>query len=314
VGRLASEKKDFLEWAGPLLADGTLLICGTTVATASCSTHNCSSKRYDLKVGVGLHSPTYNSMISPAMHPSLPTKKTRRSVLRGLVGVSVASVLGVQAGRAATPDDVLSKGARKLGQKIKRALNLGDEQPLPLRGRPHLSDTQRALLPQGCEEGFHGLPDEKKAIFFILTEACDSVDFDLKGQKLKGGLAGIREDRLFFDSDPEAMARFKEEIRKGIAAEHFLAAKPNAEHHPGMSDKGVRENRSKDSLQAGVGPEGAFIDMDHWNPLFGLFHKLGHLLECQAGYRMNYLAAAQRRGLMRWRDEMAAFASRHGAP
>jgi hypothetical protein len=51
-----------------------------------------------------------------------------------------------------------------------------------------------------------------------------------------------------------------------VARGQFKAEKPFGPFHKGMSDWGVRENRSKYTVQIGFGKDGAFVDMDRYNP------------------------------------------------
>lgn len=67
------------------------------------------------------------------------------------------------------------------------------------------------------------------------------------------------------------MARLKASVAEATQAGKFSPDQPLSLFHGGMSESGVRENRAKYALQMGFGPEGAFVDMDRYNPRQGGF-------------------------------------------
>lgn len=84
-------------------------------------------------------------------------------------------------------------------------------------------------------------------------------------------LSEVRTDRLLFAAG--STAAFAQSIQ---ASGQFSSAKPIEREHPGMSGFGGRQNRTFNSLQYGVGPSGAFIDIDIGNPDNGLLGAIVH--------------------------------------
>lgn len=82
---------------------------------------------------------------------------------------------------------------------------------------------------------------------------------------------GIHQDRLFFV--PESVPQLQSRIASNPP---FSYDRPEETLHPGMAIWGARQNVLRDSLQVGTGGSGAFVDIDLWNPSFGLFGAIMH--------------------------------------
>lgn len=144
-----------------------------------------------------------------------------------------------------------------------------------LKAYEELSTAQKGLLGSNGEALYAGLSSKQRGVFLLLTQRLERNGVDLSGLQLKGGAEGIRGSNLRFDllfePNPEAMARFKSSVQDAVKAGKFSVDQPSSVFHKGMSEWGVRENRSKYSMQIGFGPEGAFVDMDRYNPKQGGF-------------------------------------------
>lgn len=144
-----------------------------------------------------------------------------------------------------------------------------------LKAYEELSATQKNLLGANGEALYSGLSSKQRGVFLLVTQRLEKNGVDLSGLQLKGGAEGIRGSNLRFDllfePNPEAMARFKGSIQDAVKAGKFTQDKVSSVFHKGMSDWGVRENRAKYAMQIGFGPEGAFVDMDRYNPRQGGF-------------------------------------------
>jgi hypothetical protein len=144
-----------------------------------------------------------------------------------------------------------------------------------LKAYEELSAAQKGLLGAKGQEMYAGLSSKQRGVFLLLTQRLERNGVDLSGLQLKGGAAGIRGSNLRFDllfePNPEAMARFKASVQDAVKAGKFSEDPPSSVFHRGMSDWGVRENREKYAMQIGFGPEGAFVDMDRYNPRQGGF-------------------------------------------
>ena len=55
--------------------------------------------------------------------------------------------------------------------------------------------------------------------------------------------------------------------------------------HPGMDEKLARQNVSGPSMQGGLGPGGLFLDIDRFNPDFGLAFAIAHWTRNAVDYR-----------------------------
>lgn len=148
-----------------------------------------------------------------------------------------------------------------------------------LKAYDELDAVQQALLGPTGREMYPGLTPKQRGVFLLITQRLEHNGVDLTGLRLKGGAEGIRGNNLRFDllfePDPAAMDHFKSSVQDGVRAGKFSEDKPLSLFHQGVSDWGVRENRTKYALQLGFGPEGAFVDMDRYNPRQGGF--LNHL-------------------------------------
>jgi len=144
-----------------------------------------------------------------------------------------------------------------------------------LKAYDELSAVQQGLLGENGRGIYENLTPKQRGVFLLLTQRLEHNGVDLTGLQLKGGAEGIRGSNLRFDllfePNPEAMARFKSSVQDAMQAGKFSEDQPSSVFHGGMSDWGVRENRSKYSMQIGFGPEGAFVDMDRYNPKQGGF-------------------------------------------
>lgn len=144
-----------------------------------------------------------------------------------------------------------------------------------LKAYDELSAVQQGLLGDKGREIYEKISPKQRGVFLLLTQRLERNGVDLSGLRLKGGAEGIRGSNLRFDllfePDPEAMARLKSSVQDGIQAGKFSEDQPSSVFHKGMSDWGVRENRAKYALQIGFGSEGAFVDMDRYNPRQGGF-------------------------------------------
>jgi hypothetical protein len=144
-----------------------------------------------------------------------------------------------------------------------------------LKAYEELDAVQQGLLGDGGRELYGRLTSKQRGVFLLLTQRLERNGVDLTGLKLKGGAEGIRGNNLRFDllfePDPAAMARFKASVQGAVQAGRLSEDRPSSVFHGGMSEWGVRENRSKYALQVGFGPEGAFVDMDRYNPRQGGF-------------------------------------------
>ncbi len=144
-----------------------------------------------------------------------------------------------------------------------------------LKAYDELDAVQQGLLGPNGREIYPGLTPKQRGVFLLLTQRLERNGVDLAGLRLKGGAEGIRGNNvrfdLLFEPDPAAMAHFKSSVQDGVRAGKFSEDKPLSLFHQGVSDWGVRENRTKYALQLGFGPAGAFVDMDRYNPRQGGF-------------------------------------------
>ncbi len=142
-----------------------------------------------------------------------------------------------------------------------------------LKAYDELSTVQQELLGEQGRETYEKLSPKQRGVYLLLTQRLERNGVDLSGLRLKGGAEGIRGSNLRFDllfePNPEAMARLKSSVQDGIQAGKFSEDKVSSVFHKGMSDWGVRENREKYAMQIGFGPQGAFVDMDRYNPRQG---------------------------------------------
>ena len=144
-----------------------------------------------------------------------------------------------------------------------------------LKAYEELSAAQKGLLGANGQQLYAGLSSKQRGVFLLLTQRLEKNGVDLSGLQLKGGAEGIRGSNtrfdLLFEPNPEALARFKASVQDAVKAGKFSEDKVSSFFHKGMSDWGVRENRGKYAMQIGFGPEGAFVDMDRYNPRQGGF-------------------------------------------
>lgn len=142
-----------------------------------------------------------------------------------------------------------------------------------------LSDTQRSLLGEPGAEAWNDLTSRQRGVFLLITDRLQKQGFDLTGMKLQGGVSGINNEgvpEIVFDK-PSAQ-NLKSQVEAKIASGDYLRERPNKWMHANASE-GARENRSKFALQIGFGENGAFVDMDRYNPLTSKLNYLKHLAE-----------------------------------
>ena len=137
-----------------------------------------------------------------------------------------------------------------------------------------LSDEQKRLFANPTE--YAKLSPAQRANFLNQTGVLAKNGISLGGAKLKEG--GILTDRLLFEPG-RALEEFKANVLAAISGGIYSSDKPIGNSHPGMSNFGVRENRTLYSQQIGFGPDGAFIDIDIGNPNNGLFGLFIHAIE-----------------------------------
>jgi hypothetical protein len=112
-----------------------------------------------------------------------------------------------------------------------------------------------------------GLNQLERAGFVNITGALEAAGVDLAGLKLQQ--AGVRSDRLLFA--PGSTDDFRKSIKAGTKANPptfnpvGLVARQFG-GHGGMNDYMVRQNVGTNSLQVGFGDDGAFADIDLFNP------------------------------------------------
>jgi hypothetical protein len=88
-------------------------------------------------------------------------------------------------------------------------------------------------------------------------------------------LAEVASDRLLFAAGP-GVTDLQDSLGE---SKNFVSDRPAGGFHPGMADWGYREDRLRNSLQIGGGPQGAFVDIDFFNPRNGLAGAIGHAVE-----------------------------------
>jgi hypothetical protein len=152
-----------------------------------------------------------------------------------------------------------------------------------LKAYEELSPKQQALLGEGGAARYAGLGSKERAAFMVLTTRMEQNGLDSSGMKLKPGPEGIQQDRLLFDAQPaEAMKRFEGSVRSAISRGDFLKDKPSGSlHGGGMNDFGARQWVTREAMQVGLGPGGAFVDIDRFGPrtdLVGIFGHIGEIL------------------------------------
>jgi hypothetical protein len=172
---------------------------------------------------------------------------------------------------------VIGGAVRLFGGKV------GPHSPLPanMRTFAELTPNQQRLLGPDGQRTYDSLPPRNRAAFIVLTTQMDALKVDYSGMQLKGGGPGVHVDRLILEQrpdDPTGQQRFQQSIEAGIQARRFESEKPHGDLHPGQSDFGVRQNVSRESMQIGIGPEGAFVDIDRYNPRNNVLGHLGEVL------------------------------------
>lgn len=142
-----------------------------------------------------------------------------------------------------------------------------------------LNPSQRRLLdPAGGIDiwgGENAIGMELKASFLNITGALSAAGIDYGDARLQPG--GIQSDRLLFAADSTTgLLRSVQSLSKW----KFIHSPPSDSYHPGMSSHGGRQARVLNSLQIGIGPRGAFADIDRGNPWFpiGLAIHFGEII------------------------------------
>lgn len=95
-------------------------------------------------------------------------------------------------------------------------------------------------------------------------------------------LTSIQPDRLTFAND-FALRQFQAAV--GRNAEFICDLLMLESEHPGMARRGYRQAPLKYSLQLGFGDDGAFADIDIWNPLFPGIGPIMHKIEVASNKR-----------------------------
>ncbi|MFN7130783.1 MAG: hypothetical protein ACK4N5_01795 [Myxococcales bacterium] len=154
--------------------------------------------------------------------------------------------------------------------------------PAPVDGlRPwsELTPVQQRLFGAGGERVYAQLSSRQRAIFLLLVQRLERNGADLGGLRLMDPVRTIRPNRILFAPDPVGLARFEASLRRGFDVGTFSSDNVFGGFHPGMASFGARENRRKWSMQIGIGPKGAFVDVDRFNPWTGVSAWLGHFGE-----------------------------------
>lgn len=139
-----------------------------------------------------------------------------------------------------------------------------------------LSAAQKHLLGPSGAQTYLRLSSDNRAVFLLLTRRMDRAGLDYGGLTLKDPLTTIRRNRLLFNPDPAGLARFRASGERSFSQGNLIRDKVFEPFHRGMADWGMRENRRKWSIQLGVGPAGAFVDVDRYNPKADWKAWLGH--------------------------------------
>ncbi len=135
-----------------------------------------------------------------------------------------------------------------------------------------LSPAQRSMLGPGGRKKYMKLDPEQRASFLNITSAMSKAGIDLSGLRIRE----FNSDRVFLE--PKNLDAFRAQLERN---ENFDLDKPKGKFHAGMTDFGVRQGTDLNSLQVGMGPAGAFIDIDRGNPkasVVGFFAHLGELM------------------------------------
>ena len=130
-----------------------------------------------------------------------------------------------------------------------------------------LTADQQALF-GGTAAQWGQLDSKQIAGFLNITGALSAAGVDLSGLGLQPG--GIHQDRLLFT--PESAATLQSRMDNTV----FSYDQPRQDLHPEMASWGARQNVLRYALQVGTGPGGAFVDIDLWNPSFGLLGSIMH--------------------------------------
>lgn len=150
-----------------------------------------------------------------------------------------------------------------------------------------LSLTQQNLLgPQGGERLFESttLTDKQKACFLNITAALDWLRITIDNLVLKSvdqsEQSGIQVDQLLLEpthlDDLQRQVEYAIQNKKILGDRGFIYDKPDKDHQ-GMNDWGARQLVTRESLQVGIGKNGAFIDIDRFGPRTDLVGLFGHI-------------------------------------
>lgn len=142
-----------------------------------------------------------------------------------------------------------------------------------------LSSVQRGLFGAAGEAAYRKLSDKQRQLVLLLSERLFANGIDLQGMRLLEAGQPTRPNRILFAPDSPGMERFKAQLEGAKKAGRFDEDKVFALFHPGMAEDGYREDRSKFSMQIGLGDKGAFVDVDRFHPWTGLKGWLGHFGE-----------------------------------
>lgn len=150
--------------------------------------------------------------------------------------------------------------------------------PDGLKDFGELTSVQRGLFGKAGAKGYESLSSEQRAIFLLISTKLAEDGIDLTGLVLEDPKKTIRPNRILFAKGPK-LASFQRQLAEGKADDRFVDDKPFALFHPGRSAFGARENTAQWSVQIGIGKDGAFADVDRFNPWAGVKAYLGHTAE-----------------------------------
>jgi hypothetical protein len=159
-----------------------------------------------------------------------------------------------------------------------------------------LSVGQRAVLGHVAPRIYARMSTEQRAVFLLLTSRLERVGADFTGLRLLDSEANLRRNRMLFAPSLEGLSRLYVSLRAGIRKGTFTEEPVSSLLHCGMGEWGVRENRAEWALKIGMGPKGAFVEINHYNPSKWVLGGLGHWAEVLMPYKPNPLIIARALG------------------
>lgn len=214
--------------------------------------------------------------------PSLPVGTSPAKYIPAASSIQAQVQASVPAPvRAVRPSQVDSfEPAPQAKQARPVAAQAGTRPADGLKAYEELSPKQQALLGENGAARYASLSSRERAAFMVLTTRMEQNGLDYSGLKLKPQPEGIQSDRLMFDgSNKEALKKLEDQLRAGIAKGDFKKDKPQEKHHPGMTDFGARQATTRESMQVGLGRDGAFVDVDRFGPTTDVVGFFGHIGE-----------------------------------